>query len=130
MTKAKLTRRGLLAAICGTMGLSLLSAATNPLRAVTGRSPMLIQRRFKPTMTTMFWVGEQSDAENAFIPNDASYWDASWQSSFGGVDHPFERNGHWPAGFTPKENPFYVALPYGEFEEDNSLKHAAQSVPW
>jgi len=35
-----------------------------------------------------------------------------------------------PAGFTPKENPFYVALPYGEFEEDNSLKHAARSVPW
>ena len=127
MTKAKLTRRELLAATCGMMGVSLLSAAGSPLRAVTGQSPMWIQRQFKPTMTTMFWVGEESDAENAFIPNDASYWDANWQSSFGGVDHPFERNGHWPAGFKPKENPFYVALPYGEFEEDNSLKQAAQS---
>ena len=130
MTKAKLTRRDLLAATCGMVGVSLLSAAGSPLRAATGQSLMSIQGQFKPTMTTMFWVGEQSDAENAFIPNDASYWDASWQSSFGGVDHPFERNGHWPAGFKPKENPFYVALPYGEFEEDNSLKHAAQSVPW
>jgi len=30
---------------------------------------------FKSTMTTLFWVGEPSDADNDFIPNDVSYWD-------------------------------------------------------
>ena len=74
---------------------------------------------FKTTMTTMFWVGEQADAENAYIPNHESYWDKDWLASFGGVDDPWHRNGHWPAGFAPKENPFYVALPYGEFAEQN-----------
>ena len=43
MTKAKLTRRKLLAATCGTMGVSLLSAARSPLRAARGQSLMYLQ---------------------------------------------------------------------------------------
>lgn len=85
---------------------------------------------FKTTTTTMFWVGEQADSENAFIPNRQSYWDKDWLSNFGGVDEPWLRNGHWPAGFTPKENPFYVALPYGEFTANNRLKPEAREIPW
>ncbi len=85
---------------------------------------------FKTTMTTMFWVGEAADAENAFIPNHESYWDKDWLANFGGVDDPWLRNGHWAAGFTPKENPFYVALPYGEFLDDGVLKTEAFEVPW
>ena len=72
---------------------------------------------FKETVTTLFWVGEASGEENAFIPNDQSYWDQDWQDHYGGVDDPESRSGHWPADFKPKENPFYVALPYGEFNQ-------------
>jgi hypothetical protein len=33
--------------------------------------------------------------------------------------------------FTPKQNPFYVALPYGEFtEHGNALKKNARHAPW
>ena len=86
---------------------------------------------FKVTMTTLFWVGEPSNQENDFIPNDQSYWDKDWQENYGGVDDPERRNRHWPAGFTPKQNPFYVALPYGEFtEQGDALKHNARHVPW
>lgn len=85
---------------------------------------------FKTTITTMFWVGEPADAENAFIPNHESYWDKDWLANFGGVDEPWPRDGHWPIGFTPKENPFYVALPYGEFLDDGMLKTKAYEVPW
>jgi hypothetical protein len=87
---------------------------------------------FKSTMTTLFWVGEPSDADNAFIPNDVSYWDNQWQSSFGGVDDPQRRNGYWPADFKPKENPFYVALPFGEFASENGydLRPDARDIPW
>jgi hypothetical protein len=96
---------------------------------------VLLRRRtdeFKPTMTTLFWVGEPSDADNAFIANDVSYWDKEWQLSYGGVDHPLHRNGYWPADFRPKENPFYVALPFGEFASTrgHDLKPDAQDVPW
>jgi hypothetical protein len=108
-----------------------VAAAARPLHA-EAISPLVraATDSFKSTTTTLFWVGEQSDAENDFIPNDASYWDTTWQNSFGGVDDPEHRDGHWPAGFRPRENPFYVALPYGEFVEESDLKIDARLVPW
>jgi hypothetical protein len=84
----------------------------------------------KQTMTTLFWVGEPADSDNAFIANHKSYWDKDWQKDFGGVDHPERRNGYWPAEFRPKENPFYAALPFGEFTDTGDLKPQAREVPW
>lgn len=71
--------------------------------------------RYKHVVTTLFWVGEEADASNDFIANDRSYWDAQWE----------ER--------APKENPYYVALPYGEFTQEAGatvLKESAWRVPW
>jgi len=65
---------------------------------------------FKETMTTLFWVGEAAGEENAFIPNDQSYWDGDWLDHYGGIDNPEHRSGHWPAGFRPRENPFYCPM--------------------
>src|SRR5262249_7551020 len=70
--------------------------------------------RMKRTWTTCLWVGDASDKENADITNDCSSWDDEWMKHFGGVDGPAPRNGYHPAKFTPKQNPFYFALPYGE----------------
>ena len=75
----------------------------------------------KRTWTTCFWVGEPTDKENAYIPNDCSYWDDEWMKHFGGVDDPDPRNGYHPAKFTPKQNPFYFALPYGERDDNDRL---------
>jgi hypothetical protein len=116
------TRRGLLAAAGAAAASSLMARARTAAALPFGG--------FKHTMTTMFWVGEPADAENAYIPNDKSYWDKDWLANFGGVDHPFDRAGHFPAGFIPNENPFYVALPYGEFHDDGALKEEAYEVPW
>jgi hypothetical protein len=118
-----LTRRGFLVAAGSAACLAVL-------RPRIARAMAVPLNDFKTTMTTMFWVGEQADAENAYIPNHQSYWDKDWLASFGGVDDPWHRNGHWPAGFAPKENPFYVALPYGEFAEQNQLKAEASDIPW
>ena len=99
---------------------SLLVAAGGFMTTVLCPGAILRERstaELKQTMTTLFWVGETADSENAFIPNDQSYWDRDWQNHYGGVDEPERRNGYWPADFKPKENPFYVALPYGEFTE-------------
>jgi hypothetical protein len=120
---ATITRRNLLTAGAATTGLFLLAGGMQVLRSEPNP--------FKVTMTTLFWVGEPSNQENDFIPNDQSYWDKDWQENYGGVDDPERRNRHWPAGFTPKQNPFYVALPYGEFtEQGDALKHNARHVPW
>ena len=69
----------------------------------------LLRRRtdeFKSTMTTLFWVGEPSDADNAFIANDVSYWDKEWQLSYGGVDDPLHRNGYCLLISGPRRIPF------------------------
>ena len=45
------------------------------------------------------------------------------------IDHPSKRNGFFPAAFTPKQNPFYVALPFAEVDEDGKLKEMARKIP-
>lgn len=84
---------------------------------------------FKKTMTTVFWVGEGATAENGYIDNYGSFWDSHWMKHYGGVDSPRHRDGYLPAGFTPKQNPFYVALPFGEVDRDGKLKEEAKKIP-
>jgi hypothetical protein len=122
MSKVNLSRRDLLTAVGATASLALIAGGAQMLRIRPGP--------FKVTMTTLFWVGEPSTDENDFIPNDQSYWDKDWQANYGGVDDPEHRSGHWPAGFKPKQNPFYVALPYGEFMHNEALKKDARRIPW
>lgn len=77
-------------------------------------------------MTTVFWVGEPADAENAHISNVPSAWDEQWEHSYGGYDDPEHRSGYNPAKFTPRENPFYFALPYNDLDEDGKRRSTAR----
>jgi hypothetical protein len=79
-------------------------------------------------VTTVFWVGEDASADNAGIHNYSSAWNSDWVAAFGGVDDPTRRNGYLPA-FTPKENPFYFALPYGDYTEAG-LKANINRISW
>jgi hypothetical protein len=79
---------------------------------------------------TVFWVGEPASADNGGIANLASAWDDEWMAHFGGFDDPDDRHGGLPS-FTPQENPFYVALPYNDFDDDGVRKvGAASTIPW
>lgn len=78
---------------------------------------------------TVFWVGETASAENGWIANDQSFWDVSWREHFGGVDDPDNRNSYAPADFIPKENPFYIALPYGDYD-GHQPKANADRIHW
>lgn len=84
-------------------------------------------------VATVFWVGEQP-TENNPTPNDKSSWDTQWMQNFGGYDDPdpTKRTDHFtPASFTPKLNPFYVALPYNDCIDYNSHKpEASKVIPW
>ncbi len=81
-------------------------------------------------VVTMFWVG-QGVSESNPIANDKSAWDPNWKQNFGGVDSPDQRKGWNPAGFVPKMNPFYVALPYNDVIEAGFHRSEASSViPW
>jgi hypothetical protein len=81
--------------------------------------------------TTVFWVGEQATAQNP-VPNDKSAWDGDWLSRYGGYDNPApgSRANFIPADFLPRQNPFYVALPYNDVENHHTKSEAAQVIPW
>ena len=80
-------------------------------------------------ITTFFWVGEPADSDNGNIANSASAWDGQWEQHYGGVDDPTPRQGFYPAGFTPKENPFYIALPYDDIDDSGDRKASASHCP-
>ena len=79
---------------------------------------------------SVFWVGEKISERNP-TANDVSAWDPNWQLNYGGVDDPSDRNGYRPAGFTPRMNPFYVALPYDDLEpQNNPSAQPEKIIPW
>jgi len=80
---------------------------------------------------TVFWVGEEADETNGYIANDASAWDEAWKEHYGGYDDPYNRDGYFPAAFIPKQNPFYVALPFNDLNSDGIQKENLQELlPW
>jgi len=81
--------------------------------------------------TTVFWVGEQASARNV-VSNDKSAWDGGWISSYGGMDspNPEDRLNFVPANFIPRQNPFYVALPYNDIDSHHTKPEAARVIPW
>ena len=79
---------------------------------------------------TIFWIGEEAKEENGWVPNTKSAWDDKWQEHFGGVDDPDNRNGYYPADFTPKQNPFYFAMPYNDFDGSGRKAEVYDIIPW
>ncbi|MDP9253484.1 MAG: hypothetical protein M3O66_00855 [Verrucomicrobiota bacterium] len=85
----------------------------------------------KEIVTTVFWIGEEATANNP-VPNRSSSWDASWTKNYGGFDDPDRAHRHdlLPAKFTPRQNPFYCALPYNDKAATGHRPEAPRVVPW
>lgn len=105
------------------------SGIAAPLSVVEPR-PTAYRSAWKEAIATVFWVGEGAGSDNGFIHNAASAWDEEWEKSFGGVDDPACRSGSHPCAFTPRENPFYVALPYNDRDDEGREKPEAVRIPW
>ncbi|MDQ6656480.1 MAG: hypothetical protein M3Y80_11795 [Verrucomicrobiota bacterium] len=82
-------------------------------------------------VTTVFWIGEKPTANNP-VPNRSSSWDAAWTQSYGGFDNPDRaaRRDLFPSNFTPRQNPFYCALPYNDKAREGHRPEAPRVVPW
>jgi hypothetical protein len=106
---------------------SVVGGVTNIISAIhTASYPV-----HRDITATVFWVGEPADDDNKDISNAPSAWDDAWLKHFGGVDDPKNRKGLLPADFAPKENPFYVALPYNDFNKNgNRRPDVTTLVPW
>lgn len=80
-------------------------------------------------VTTVFWIGERAAGRNP-VPNIRSAWDISWGRHYGGRDKPTRRANFVPTGFIPRQNPFYVALPYNDVNNNHTRLEAACVIPW
>ncbi len=82
-------------------------------------------------VTTVFWIGETPSGNNP-VPNRSSSWDANWTKSYGGFDDPDRARRHdfSPVKFTPRQNPFYCALPYNDKARNGHRSEASRVVPW
>jgi hypothetical protein len=80
-------------------------------------------------VTTIFWIGERPSGNNP-VPNNRSSWDKYWYYSYGGYDSPDpgSRRNFIPVNFVPRQNPFYVALPYNDVESDHTKYEASQVI--
>ncbi len=82
-------------------------------------------------VTTVFWIGEEPTPNNP-MPNKSSSLDKDWSGSYGGFDdpNPARRSGYTPVKFTPRQNPFYCALPYNDKAREGHRPEAPRVVPW
>ncbi|MFC4995017.1 hypothetical protein [Rubritalea tangerina] len=87
----------------------------------------------KNITATIFWIGEEPTAKNP-TPNHASSWDTKWEKNYGGFDDPnpaARTYGYRPIAFRPKQNPFYIALPYNDRIDWRRHKpEASKVIPW
>ncbi len=75
----------------------------------------------KDILTTIFWVGERAKPRSGWSSNLDSAWDMRWKENFGGLDSPVYRTGFFPSKFRPKQNPFYIALPFNDISNPEHL---------
>ena len=99
---------------------------TSAYRGIGGRYPWKSN-----IVATIFWVGESATMNNP-VHNRSSSWDADWAINFGGYDNPDPkaRRDFMPVNFIPKENPFYVALPYNDVSGGRHKPEARTVIPW
>jgi len=109
------------------VGVKSLAFAPTRLRSAPGEGYSWKQQ----IVTTIFWIGEKP-SENNPVPNRASSWDKEWSKSYGGFDdpNPVRRRDYIPANFTPRQNPFYCALPYNDKAATGHRPEASRVVPW
>jgi hypothetical protein len=98
------------------------------------RNPSQPGQRFpwkQEIVTTVFWVGEKPSGNNP-VPNRVSSWDKEWTKNYGGMDDPdpTHRSNYIPVKFTPRQNPFYCALPYNDKAREGHRPEAPRVVPW
>jgi hypothetical protein len=82
-------------------------------------------------VTTVFWVGEPAGGNNP-VHNFSSSWDLNWESSYGGYDNPNpgSRRNYIPVNFVPRQNPFYIALPFNDVTHGTTKPESKLVIPW
>jgi hypothetical protein len=129
-TKVKLSKKSEKKSEASRVGIESLAFAPSHLRSAPP-SPCDPYPWKRQIVTTVFWIGEKP-TENNPVPNRSSSWDKEWSKSYGGFDdpNPARRQDYTPVKFTPRQNPFYCALPYNDKAATGHRPEAPRVVPW
>lgn len=116
-------------------------SATNP--SVSTHSPTAATRYPLHTgiIATTFWVGEIFDPNAADGSQVYSTYDAQWEAHYGGCDgvttdgscrteRRTAANGYFPTAMSPRQNPFYLDLPFDDINNNAAFRQRGQVIPW
>jgi hypothetical protein len=92
-------------------------------------------------ISTTFWVGEIFNPNASDGSQVYSTYDDDWEAHFGGCDgivssnkcstqKRVATNNYFPTAITPKENPFYLDLPYDDINDKTAFAARGTQVPW
>lgn len=91
-------------------------------------------------VSTTFWVGEVFDPTASDGSQVYSTYNSAWERSYGGCDGiaaptcqteaRTAAKGFMPSAMTPKENPFYLDLPFDDINDPAAFARRATVIPW
>ncbi|MDU0327737.1 hypothetical protein RWH43_13310 [Microbacterium sp. KSW2-21] len=92
-------------------------------------------------VSTTFWVGEVFDPNASDGSQRISTYDSDWLGSYGGCDGVVDGDScrteartaaddYFPTRMTPRENPFYLDLPFDDVNDDEGFATRGEVVPW
>jgi hypothetical protein len=92
-------------------------------------------------VATTFWVGEVFDPSASDGSQVLSTYDAKWMEHYGGCDGVVRNgvctteprtaaNGYFPTAMNPKQNPFYLDLPFDDINNAIARAQRAEVIPW
>ena len=92
-------------------------------------------------VATTFWIGEIFDPHSPNGSQVISTYDAHWLRHYGGCDgvvtggrcqtqRRVAANGFFPTLMTPRENPFYLDLPFDDVNDAAAFSQRARFIPW
>ena len=92
-------------------------------------------------VATTFWVGEIFDPHSPDGSQVISTYDSYWMIHYGGCDgivtdgsceteQRIAANGFFPTRMTPRENPFYLDLPFDDVNDAAAFSQRARVIPW
>ncbi len=92
-------------------------------------------------VATTFWVGEVFDPNTSDGNQRISTYDSDWLGSYGGCDGIVvgddcrteprtPGSGYFPTTMTPRENPFYLDLPFDDVNDDTAFATRGEVIPW
>ena len=139
-----MTRRRRLPLLLARAGLAgLLLAAVMSARATdpSGTAPWSGTSWHTDIPVTTFWVGEVFDPRARDGSQRTSTYDAEWLDHYGGCDgvaregrceteRRHAEGGWFPTSMEPRENPFYLDVPYDDVNDPGAFARRCRVVPW